>query len=141
MPLHVRYRSPPSGVSKNTAHERMEPPLAWAGALAVAGIGRDEYLCAALDDLLHLHLVPVAGCVDDRRRRDYASSTRTAGRGHITPPQPRLSGVRRIFNADSWRSRRLAPRVAHAQKAMRMVQFLATIRRSNSNSSVVPRRG
>jgi hypothetical protein len=47
---------------KHPAHEAIEAAVpARAAALALAGVGRDQDRHAAIDDRLHLHLVPVAG--------------------------------------------------------------------------------
>jgi len=55
---------------KDTTHERVETALpARPGALALAGVGRDQHLDAARHDVVDLHLMPVAGIGDDDLRR------------------------------------------------------------------------
>jgi hypothetical protein len=54
---------------KDSAHEFVEAAVpAWAGAFAALGVGRDQHCDAAIDDALHLLLMPVAGVAEQHPR-------------------------------------------------------------------------
>src|SRR4051794_1493794 len=64
--LPVAVEAAPGGRGEDAAHEVVEPAgPAGPGALAQAGVGRDEDLDAVADDRFDLAVMPVAGAGDD----------------------------------------------------------------------------